>query len=341
MLTLSTMRTAGLMAGLLMAATMSSVQAQTPVKFSLDWKFEGQVTPFLVPFDKGYFKAEGLDVTIDTAGGSLEPINRVASGVYNMASGDMNSLIKFLDANPNAPIKAIFVVHDRPPFAIISLKSRGVTKPADLVGKRLGAPAADAAYAQWNIFTKANNIDPAKVTIDNIGFPVREPMLAGGQVDAIAAFSFNAINLKERGVPADDIVIMLMADYGVKLYGNVILVNTNFAKKYPDAVRKFLVAFAKGLKDTIKDPGSAIESIMKRNGVAKKSVELERLQMLLKDNIVTEEIRRNGLGKIDNARFEQIIDQIALTYTFKNARPKAADVFDASFLPNATALKLN
>lgn len=341
MLTLSTMRRAGLTAGFLLAAMTSSVQAQTPVKFSLDWKFDGQMAPFLVPLDKGYFKAQGLDVTIDTAGGSLEPINRVASGVYNMASGDMNSLIKFLDANPNAPIKAVFLVHDKPPFAIISLKSRGVSKPADLVGKRLGAPAADAAYAQWNIFTKANAIDPSKVTVDNIGFPVREPMLAAGQVDAIAAFSFNAINLRERGVPANDIVIMLMSDYGVKLYGNVILVNTNFAKDNPDTVRKFLVAFAKGLKDTIKDPDAAIESIMKRNGVAKKAVELERLQMVLKDNIATDEARKNGLGKIDNARFDQAVDQIALTYTFKNAKPKAADVFDASFLPPAADLKLD
>ena len=58
------------------------------------------------PIDKGYYKAEGLDVTIDTAGGSLEPINRVASGTYDMGFGDINSLIKFRDANPGAPIKA-------------------------------------------------------------------------------------------------------------------------------------------------------------------------------------------------------------------------------------------
>ena len=171
-----------------------------------------------------------------------------------MGSGDLNSLIKFRDANPKAPIKAVFLVHDKPPFAIISLKSRGVTKPTDLAGKRLGAPAADAAYAQWKIFTQANQIDPARVTIDNIGFPVREPMLASGKVDAIAAFSFNAINLKERGVPADDIVVMLMADHGVNLYGNVIVVNTDFATENPQAVKKFLVAFAKGLKDTREGP---------------------------------------------------------------------------------------
>ena len=71
-------------ATIFIAAAMTVIgggaQAQTPVKFSLDFKFEGPAAPFVVALDKGYFKAEGLDVTIDTAAGSLEPINRVASG---------------------------------------------------------------------------------------------------------------------------------------------------------------------------------------------------------------------------------------------------------------------
>jgi len=89
------------------SAFASTAWAQTPVKFSLDFKFEGPAAPFVVAIDKGYFRAEGLDVTIDTAGGSLEPINRVASGTYDMGFGDINSLIKFRDANPGTPIKAV------------------------------------------------------------------------------------------------------------------------------------------------------------------------------------------------------------------------------------------
>ena len=234
--------------------------AQTPVKFTLDWKFEGPAAPFLVAIDKGYYKAEGLDVTIDTAGGSLEPLNRVASGTYDIGFGDINSLIKFRDDNPNVPIKAIFMVYNKPPFAIVGRKSRGVVKPKDLEGKKLGAPAPDGAYAQWKIFTQANGIDPSKVTIENVGFPVREPMLAAGQVDAITGFSFSSyINLKDRGVPADDITVMLMADHGVNLYGNAIIVNPKFAAEKPEVVKKFLRAFLKGLKDTAKSPETAVE----------------------------------------------------------------------------------
>lgn len=319
----------------------SAAFAQTPVKFTLDWKFEGPAAPFVVAIDKGYFKAEGLDVTIDTAGGSLEPLNRLASGTYDMGFGDINSLIKFRDANPNTPIKAVFMVYNKPPFSIVGRKSRGVTKPKDLEGKKLGAPAPDGAYAQWKIFTQANGIDASKVTIENVGFPVREPMLAAGQVDAITGFSFSSfINLKDRGVPVDDITVLLMADYGVNLYGNAIIVNPKFAAEKPEVVKKFLAAFLKGLKETVKNPASAVESVVKRNDVAKKDVELERLKMALKDNIVTPEVKANGFGGVDAARLDKSVEQIALTYEFKNPKPKSADVFDASFLPPAADRKM-
>ncbi len=187
------------------------------------------------------------------------------------------------------------MVYNRPPFAIITRKSRGVAKPKDLEGKKLGAPAADTAFAQWKIFAKANDIDAAKVDVENVGAPVREPMLAAGEVDAITGLSFSSyVNLKDRGVPVDDIVVLLMSDYGVDLYGNAIIVNQKFAAEHPEAVNGFLRAFTKGLKDTIRDPAAAIESVIKRNDLAKKDVELERLRMALKDNILTPEVEANG-----------------------------------------------
>src|SRR5437868_1542792 len=129
------------LAGAVLAAVSAGpAAAQTAIKFSLDFKFEGPSAPFLVAIDKGYFKAEGLDVTIDTAAGSVEPITRVASGTYDMGFADLNSLIKFRDANPSNPIKSIFMVYNKPAFSIVARKSRGVTKPKDLEGKVLGAP---------------------------------------------------------------------------------------------------------------------------------------------------------------------------------------------------------
>jgi NitT/TauT family transport system substrate-binding protein len=328
------------LAGLLLAALAGPAAAQTAIKFSLDFKFEGPSAPFVVAIDKGYFKAEGLDVTIDSAGGSLEPINRVASGTYDMGFGDINSLIKFRDANPGTPLKAVFMVYNKPAFSIVGRKSRGVSSPKDLEGKKLGAPPPDGAYAQWPIFTQANGIDASKVTIVNVGFPVREPMLASGEVDAITGFSFSSyINLKDRGVPASDITVLLMADYGVNLYGNTIIVNPKFAAEKPEAVKGFIRALVKGLQETVRNPTAAVDSVLKRNDVAKKEVELERLQIALKENILTTEVKKNGYGAVEMERLDKSIDQIALTYQFKNAKPKGSDVFDTSFLPDAAARK--
>jgi len=80
-----------------------------------------------VALDKGYFKAEGLDVTIDTGNGSRESIPRVASGTYDIGTGDVNSLIRFRDENPSIDLKAVMMVYDRPPFAIVGRKSKGIT----------------------------------------------------------------------------------------------------------------------------------------------------------------------------------------------------------------------
>jgi NitT/TauT family transport system substrate-binding protein len=333
----------GIYVGLLLAVTLASgaMAAETPIKFSLDFKFEGPSAQFLLALDKGYYKAEGLNVSIDPAAGSLEPIDRVASGNYDMGFGDINSLIKFRDANPGTPIKAVFMVYNRPPFAVIGRKSRGISKPKDLEDRKLGAPAAGRAFAQWPIFVQANGIDAAKVTIENVGIPVREPMLAAGQVDAITGFSFSSfISLKDRGVPVDDIVVLLMADYGVDLYGNAILVNLKFSTDHPDAVRGFLRAYLKGLKETVKAPAAAIDSVLKRYDAGKKATELERLAMAIHDNILTPEVKANGYGGIDPVRFAKAIEQIGLTYKWKSASPKLEDIFDASFLPAAADRKI-
>jgi NitT/TauT family transport system substrate-binding protein len=315
--------------------------AQTGIKFSLDGRLEGPEALVLLPQDKGYFKTEGLDVTIDDAASPLEPITRVAAGGYDMAFADINALIKYRAQHPSAPIKAVFMVYNKPPYAIVARKSRGITEPIQLESKKLGAPPAGSTIAQWPLFAKLNNIDVSKVTIENIGIPVRAPMLAAGQIDAALGSSFRLyVDLKDRGVPVDDIVLMPMANYGLRLYGNAIIVNAKFAAEKPEAVRAFLHAFLKSLKETIKRPADAVDSILRRDDGAKKEVELERLRMAIRDNIVTPEVRTDGLGAVDPARLEQSIDQIGLVLTYK-AKPKAEDIFDPSFLPPAGDRKVN
>lgn len=321
-------------------AGAGAAEAQTAVKFALDWKFEGPSAPYFVAIDKGYYKAEGLDVTIDSGPGSVAGIARVAAGTYPLGFFDINSLAKFRDQNPDKPVKAVMMVYDQPPFSIVTLKKMGISKPKDLEGKILGAPAPDGAFAQWKAFVKENGIAADKVTINNIGFPVREPMLASGEVHAITGFSFSSyFNLMQKGVKAEDIVVMLMSDYGLVLYGNAIMVNPDFAKANPKVVAGFVAATIKGVRDTAKDPEAAIKSVMKRNETGDEKIELDRLKMALKDNMITSWVRANGIGGVDMKRLDASIEQIAVTYDFK-AKPKAEDIFTSEFLPPAADRKL-
>jgi NitT/TauT family transport system substrate-binding protein len=330
--------------GLLAAAIAvcaGPVLAQTSVKLTLDGKVEGPVAPFVVAVDKGCFNAQRVDVTVDAALGTPEAIERVAAGTYDMGFAGVVALMKYRDQNPGAPVRAVFMVYNKPAFAIIGRKSRGVLTPKDLEGRKLGAPPTDAAYAQWPIFVNANGIDAAKVTIVSVGLPVREPMLASGEVDAISGLSFSsALDLKQRGVPPDDINVLLMSDYGVELYGSAVLVNSKFAAEKPEVVTAVLRGLVCGINETVRSPFAAIDSVLRRNDKALREVEIERLRMALKDNILTPEVKANGFGGIDDARFERSIDQLVAAYRFKT-RPKTGEVFDPSFLPRATERALD
>jgi NitT/TauT family transport system substrate-binding protein len=317
-----------------------AAQAQTAMPFALDWKFEGPAAPYFVAIDKGYFTAEGLAVEVTEGAGSLDAIPKVATGAFPIGFADINSLTKFLDQNPGAPVTAVMMVYDKPPFAVVGRKSLGFTAPKDLEGKVLGAPPPDGAWAQFPIFAAEQGLDMAKITVEPVGFPVREPMLAEGKVAAVTGFSFTSfLSTLRLGVPEDDMTVLLMADYGVALYGNAIIVNTDFAKANPAAVTGFLRAVAKGWKDSVADPAMAIESLIARNPAADAALEQRRLQLSIDANVMTDWVKANGMGNIDPARLAKAIEQTKSVYTFTNA-PDAALYFDPSYLPTDGSLSM-
>jgi len=165
-----------------------SAPAQTALPFALDWVFEGPSAPYFAAIDNGHFAAEGLDVTVTAGQGSLDAIPKVASGAYPVGFADINSLVRFLDQNPGAPVISVMMIYDKPPFAIVGRKSLGITGPKDLEGRILGAPPPDGAWAQFPAFASANGLDVAAITVEPVGFPTREPMLAEGRGDAVTGF---------------------------------------------------------------------------------------------------------------------------------------------------------
>ena len=109
-----------------------------------------------------------------------------------MGLADLAALMEFHANNPDAPNKpvAVMMVYNNTPAAVLALKKSGSTKPADLSGKKLGAPGFDAGRKAFPIFAASNSLDLAKINWVSMDPPLRETMLARGDVDAITGFYF-------------------------------------------------------------------------------------------------------------------------------------------------------
>ena len=322
------------LAAMLGAFALPAAHAQeTPIKFQLDWRFEGPAALFLVPAAKGYFKAEGLNVTIDAGNGSSGAVTRVASGSYDMGFADLAALMEFHANNPTAPNKpvAVMMVYNNTPAAVLSLKKSGIKAPTDLNGKKLGAPVFDAGRKAFPIFAKANNV--ANVAWTSMDPPLRETMLVRGDVDAITGFSFTSIlNLEARGVKTEDIAVLPYPQYGVKFYGNVIIAGEDFLKKNPDAVKRFLKAFSKGVKDVVVDPKAGIASVKARDGIINEALELRRLQLCLDATVLTPDAKAEGFGNALAPRLSLMASQVSDAFGTKE-RVNPAAVWNGALLP--------
>ncbi|MEJ7685966.1 MAG: ABC transporter substrate-binding protein [Variovorax sp.] len=315
-------------------------QSPTPIKFQLDWRFEGPAALFLHPAAKGYFKDAGLDVTIDAGNGSGGTVTRVASGAYEMGFADLAALMEFHANNPDSPNKpvAVMMVYNNTPASVMTLKKSGITKPSDLAGKKLGAPVFDAGRRAFPIFAKANNVGAVNWTA--MDPTLRETMLIRGDVDAITGFTFTSLlNLEARGAKPADIVVLPYPDYGVKLYGNVIIASPKLIKENPAAVKAFLSAFAKGAKEVIANPAVAIESVKKRDGIIDSTLETRRLKLAIETVINSPDARTDGFGAVNAGRLSLMASQVSDAFNTKT-RVVPDAVWTSAMLPPAAELNI-
>jgi NitT/TauT family transport system substrate-binding protein len=314
--------------------------AQTPIKFQLDWRFEGPAALFLAPAAKGYFKEAKLDVTIDAGNGSGGTVTRVASGTYDMGFADLAALMEFHANNPDAVNKpvAVMMVYNNTPAAVLALKKSGITKPADLTGKKLGAPVFDAGRRGFPIFAKANSL--GAVTWTSMDPPLRETMLVRGDIDAITGFSFTSLlNLEARGVKTEDVVVLPYASHGVKLYGNVIIASPKLLKENPEAVKAFLRAFARGAKDVMANPDPAIDFVKARDGIISVDLEKRRLRMAIDAVVASPDARAEGFGQVVPGRLSLMASQVSDAFATKT-RVDAGAVWSDAYLPPKAELNI-
>jgi NitT/TauT family transport system substrate-binding protein len=332
-LALLTGLTAVVCLGLAPGRAVGETRQPIPIRLSFDRPIDASDAPFVLAASRGLFGAEGLAVTTDIAAGSPEAIARVASGASDFALVDINELIRFRGRSGAPPIKAVFVLFNQSPYAVVARKSRGIHTLSDLENKTIGVAEGDLSMRLWPALARQNGIKVANVKMYKMSAAVREPILSAGQVDAVAGFSYlSAVNLRDRGVPADDLAVLRYADYGCEAYGFAVIVNPVFAVARPEAVKGFVRAVIAGTNLAIQDPGHAVDEVINRMDAGVRDLELERLRTVIADNILTDEVKRNGLGSIDPARLDRSINQIAEDFAFQR-RPTAADVFDDSFLP--------
>jgi NitT/TauT family transport system substrate-binding protein len=319
-----------------LSLSVQASRAETPHPLAVELSFDRPVNageaPVILAMTDGLFAAEGLAVTTNVAAGSPEAIARVASGASELALVDLNALIRF-HSQASAPVKAVFVLFNKSPYAILARKSRGIHILSDINGKTLGIADSDLSAGLWPALARQNGIHLDHVKQSPISTAVREPMLSAGQVDAVTGFSYqSAVNLRDRGVPADDLAVLRFADYGCDAYGFALIVNPAFAAKQPDAVKGVVRALIAAINLTIRDEGHAVDQVLTQMEEGSRELELERLHAVVRDNILTDEVNRNGLGGVDPARLERSIDQVGEGFKFEK-RPSAADIFDDRFLP--------
>jgi NitT/TauT family transport system substrate-binding protein len=242
-------------------------------------------------------------------------------------------LIEFNARNPGRQFPELMIGYEQAPASIFVLKKSGITSPRQLVGKTLGAAANDSTFKLFPIFAKFAGFDSQAVTVKTIDPALREGLLVKGDVDAIAAQMFNAmLSLKAKGVTEEEVQYFLYKDYGLDLYSNGLAASRAFLEQHGEAVRGFVPATIKAVRDMMERPELAIEMVQRFEPMLKPEIERDRLKLAMSCCIVTPNVLRAGFGSADMTRLERSIGQIVIAYDLPRT-PTVQEIFDPSYLP--------
>ncbi len=284
-----------------------AAQAQErDLKFVLDFISLGRHAPWYVALGKGYFKDEGLNVTIMPSKGTADAIRTVATGGAEIGFIDIPSLVA--SGSAGASVKIVAANYQKPPYCIFTLNpGANVTEPKQMTGLELGSSTASFVPKIWAAFMEMNKVDSKTLKIVNIDAASRVPMLAAGKVQSIDQFLMSEPAIR-RAVTNAKPVCLFAGDYGLEIYANSIGVAEDFLTKNPDAVKKFVV---KAL-----DPQIIVEEIQ-----------------ILKRIAVTPDVEKNGFGYISTERMKNTVDFINKNIAVPGERLTAEQIYRAGYLP--------
>lgn len=319
------------------AATLAApalAQSRTRLKLVLNWRWQGPQGMFLLAEDRGYFRAAGIDLTIDQGEGSAASVTKVATGAYDVGFGDINAAIALSAQRPAEAPLGVMMLYNRPPFCIAVRADSPIRTPRDLEGRTIGGPANDGALRLFPAFARLAGVDASRVNITNMNAQLREQMLNRGQVDGVFGF-VNTIRFSAQliGTNADTAYRwILYGDYGMDLYSNAIVVSRQLARDNPAAVAGLLRAINRGVTDMLREPDAAIAAVTRREPLINPQVERARLDATVRDEMNHPEIARIGLGDVVDERFTRGIEILAQAQNLPRM-PAMADVFDRRLLP--------
>ncbi|MEI8406146.1 MULTISPECIES: ABC transporter substrate-binding protein [unclassified Kribbella] len=255
-----------------------------------------------VALEKGYFKDAGFDVTINPGSGTVDVMKLVAGGQADYGIGDFTATVITL-GKQKLPITTVGMIHQRSMAAIVALEGGKISKPQDLVGKRIGDQPGSTNTVMFPVYAKAVGIDPESVTFVPSPPPALPQLLASGKVDGIGQFVVG-VPLVEKAAKKKAIVLPYR-DKLPDLYGNAIITRSDLAKEHPDQVKKFTSALLKGLQDTYDDPAGAAAILKKyvpQTDLEVATDELKRMQEYIKPDDF-----KGELGAVDPTRVQKII----------------------------------
>jgi NitT/TauT family transport system substrate-binding protein len=309
----------------------AQAQAQTtPVTFSLDFRALGRHAAWYVALEKGYYKNAGLDVTIIPSQGTAQAIQSVESKAAQFAFSDVAGLVA-ARANSAATAKMVAVIYQKAPYAVFSLRSgANVTKPEQLENLEIASGAGSFTQKVIEAFMKSKGLKPETVKYTNIDPAARIGMLVANKIPAIETFAMSMPGVV-KAAGANEAQMFLLANAGLSLYSNGILVREDYLKAEPAKVKAFVKASLQGWKDTVANPKEAADIVGKHVKGLDPDVVYQEI-VIVNALVATPDARAKGLGTIDAKVMASSVDLIA-NNTGAGGKVAPKDVYDVSALP--------
>ncbi len=293
----------------------------------LNWRVMGDHSPYYVAMKKGWFAEEGLDLEVILGQGSNFSVQSVDTG--KAVFGIADAPVAITARAKGAKVKVIGIIFDKHPNCMYYWKDSGIKEPKDLVGKKVGVPAADGHKVMFPAFAKIIGIDPSKVEFINIEPAAKPAFLATKRADVVFDL-YTGKAFFEKMIPPEKLGYNLWADYGFNAYAHAYITSDQTAEKNPELVKAFLKASYRAWEYTLKNPEEAIKILSEYQPINLEDY-LGNLK-LVREFFKTDRYRTQGIGYIDARRMEDTIDTVdkimGVKVTFKHE-----DAYSSAFLP--------